>query len=63
MTKITLNCRLGYKLEPDTWAREHCKTYLGTSFHFNENGAYDFTVTDYCFKNNADAVLFVLRWS
>jgi hypothetical protein len=46
------------------WAREHCPSYI-TNLHSKKAGGLvpDLDHIDYFFGNEADAIMFILRWS
>ena len=46
------------------WAKEHCPSYITNNIHFSSDTyTHDSNKIDYFFSEEADAVLFALRWA
>lgn len=48
---------------PLEWAKEYCPSYITNDAHMIGYNSYNNTYIDYFFGNEADAVLFALKWS
>ena len=50
-------------IEPLTWAKEHCPSYITNDVHMDGYNTYDNSKIDYFFNDDKDALMFMLRWS
>jgi hypothetical protein len=48
--------------EPLTWAKEHCPSYITNDVHKNTNESGQGVLIDYFFREEKDAMVFMLRW-
>jgi len=47
---------------PLEWAKKHCSSYISNDIHKYDN-SYDAKRIDYFFRDEKEALMFLLRWS